>query len=202
MKLQKILALCLANLTLFSTTAFANPPSKREPNLRNAIMNDRRETVEFLLTHGADPNKKNTVGSTPLHLAVSLNNINIVQLLLTRGADPNKKSTVGFTPLHLAVNRNNKEIVQRLLDHGADPNIQNNYGATPLHLAAIHNTINMDIVQLLLDHDANLNIRNNHGFTCQDYLNQNQPHVADSPQDEFWRSFADNQTKECPILNF
>ena len=161
MKLQKILALCLANLTLFSTTAFANPPSNREPNLHDAVMDNNRETVEFLLTHGADPDIPNNHNFPLLHLAIGLNNINIVQLLL---------------------------------DHGADPNIQNNYGATPLHLAIGLNNIN--IVQLLRTHGGDPNIRNNR-VRQQDV--ENHPHVEELPQDEFRNSFAQNETRQCPV---
>ena len=161
MKLQKILALCLANLTLFSTTAFANPPSNREPNLHDAVMDNNRETVEFLLTHGADPDIPNNHNFPLLHLAIGLNNINIVQLLL---------------------------------DHGADPNMSNNNNATPFHLAIGLNYIN--IVQLLRTHGGDPNIRNNR-VRQQDV--ENHPHVEELPQDEFRNSFAQNETRQCPV---
>lgn len=161
MKLQKNLALCLANLTLFSTTAFANPPSNREPNLHDAVMHNNRETVEFLLTHGADPDIPNNHNFPLLHLAIGLNNINIVQLLL---------------------------------DHGADPNMSNNNNATPFHLAIGLNYIN--IVQLLRTHGGDPNIRNNR-VRQQDV--ENHPHVEELPQDEFRNSFAQNETRQCPV---
>ena len=194
MKLQKNLALCLANLTLFSTTAFANPPSNREPNLHDAVMHNNRETVEFLLTHGADPDIPNNHNFPLLHLAIGLNNINIVQLLLDHGADPNIQNNYGTTPLHMAIGLSNINIVQLLLDHGADPNMSNNNNATPFHLAIGLNYIN--IVQLLRTHGGDPNIRNNR-VRQQDV--ENHPHVEELPQDEFRNSFAQNETRQCPV---
>lgn len=43
--------------------------------------------VEWLLDHKVDPNKKNNMGSCPLHLATRNRNIACVRLLLDAGAD-------------------------------------------------------------------------------------------------------------------
>ena len=47
--------------------------------------------VEGLLKRGADPHMRDTIGSTPLHIACDAGNIAVVELLLGAGADVNVK---------------------------------------------------------------------------------------------------------------
>ena len=56
----------------------------------------------LLLESGADPNQKDIIGNTPLHLAACTNHTSMVTLLLKAGTNINSIDNSGRTPLHLA----------------------------------------------------------------------------------------------------
>jgi len=61
------------------------------------------ETIEFLLSAGADPNAVDRSGVAPLHRAVRTRSPAAVRALLDRGAGVRQPNKSGSTPLHLAV---------------------------------------------------------------------------------------------------
>ena len=63
-----------------------------------------KETINYLIQIGADVNVKDTDGSTPLHKAVSNNQIEVVKCLIESGANVNEKGKTEYTPLHDAIN--------------------------------------------------------------------------------------------------
>ncbi|MBQ6143577.1 MAG: ankyrin repeat domain-containing protein [Clostridia bacterium] len=184
-----------------------------DPNIKNrlldtplhdAVREENREIVELLLNHGADPNIQDRRERTLLNSVILRGHEEMVNLLLDHGADPNiQDRRFGDTPLHIAASDGHERIVNLLLDHGADPNIQGRrFGDTPLHRAA--RSGHQGIVNLLLAHGAAPNIRDNRGRTYQDLLPRPQRlqrnlRIADFPQDEFRRSLAQGEQKQCPI---
>ena len=112
------------------------------------------EVIKMLLDAGADPNKKDKRGQTPLFLACTQKIGDLgypcsVKLLLDNGADPNTKDIFGCTPLHYAVADGIKDAVKVLLDGGALPDIKNKSGETPLYLAGRHG--GKDIFNFIMD---------------------------------------------------
>ncbi|MEP7309286.1 MAG: ankyrin repeat domain-containing protein [Acidobacteriota bacterium] len=61
------------------------------------------ETIEYLVSIGADPNAVDSGGATPLLRAVRTRSLPAVRALLDGGANPRQPNKAGSTPLHLAV---------------------------------------------------------------------------------------------------
>lgn len=82
--------------------------------------------VGQLLEKGADINKTNVWGCTPLLAATSSGNMSLVKMLLTHGAkvDAGGESPTKFTPLMAAAQYGNEGIAAVLLNQKADPNVQ------------------------------------------------------------------------------
>ncbi|WP_353274125.1 ankyrin repeat domain-containing protein [Wolbachia endosymbiont (group A) of Ennomos erosarius] len=87
--------------------------------------------VNLLLEAGADPNKKDDRGKTPLHYA-SYNNIGS---LIKAGADPNAQDSEKRTPLHCAAGIGDEKSVNVPLEHGADSSKKDKQEKTPLQVA-------------------------------------------------------------------
>lgn len=74
----------------------------------------RKEAVELVLSHRADPNAKNRDGSTPLHYAVEVNDVEVAEMLLKHGADPLITDAQGSTPAASTLSRDRE--MKKLLD--------------------------------------------------------------------------------------
>ncbi|HYK89376.1 MAG TPA: ankyrin repeat domain-containing protein [Acidobacteriota bacterium] len=97
-----------------------------------AINKKNISMVEFLLNHGADPNRAGSGDATPLWKAIRDENNSIFEFLLNHGADPNRPDSHGDTPLRMAAGWRKKSMVESLLKHGADPNLPGYGGYYPL----------------------------------------------------------------------
>ncbi|KAM3292808.1 hypothetical protein ACQJBY_036454 [Aegilops geniculata] len=93
-----------------------------ETPLTCAISRQNAYLVCYFLDHGADTEKLNSEGYTPLHFATNQGYVDIVELLLSKGANPDGLSH-GGTALHVAANNGHDDIVKVLLDHHADHKI-------------------------------------------------------------------------------
>jgi ankyrin repeat protein len=151
-----------------------NPQAKEilDQQLLEAIELENHALVEILINAGANVNKANDDGWTPLLKAIIHGNEYIVELLLETKADVNKADSNGMTPLCHAVLNKDKDIVELLLNAKADVNTPNAkadvnkrdiYSTTPLHLAVING--GKDIVKLLLKAGANVNTKDYQGKT-------------------------------------
>lgn len=101
-----------------------------------------RETVLFLLDHGARTNMLQTNPAFPfaaLHSAMSAGHRDIVDLLLARGADVNVREGGGMTVLHEAAALGSMEYVKLLLAHGANPRARTDEGKLPEDFARERN---------------------------------------------------------------
>ncbi len=81
-----------------------------------ALIRDKEiiKTATLLLDHGADFEKRDPVGQTPLFLAASEGNTEVVKLFLARGANPNTPNNEGKTPLQIAREHDSLEIIELL----------------------------------------------------------------------------------------
>jgi ankyrin repeat protein len=61
------------------------------------------DTIDYLISVGADPGALDRSGVSPLHRAVRTRSLAAVRALVESGADPRRPNKEGSTPLHLAV---------------------------------------------------------------------------------------------------
>ncbi|XP_063585631.1 transient receptor potential channel pyrexia-like isoform X2 [Penaeus indicus] len=113
--------------------------------------------LKVLLDHGAKIGSLDTLGNTPLHLAVNDAWLDGVSELLKRGASPNTKNAppatikevVVETPLHAAIRRRDMASVTLMMEHEPDLNILDGKNCSVLHLAA--QTRNLELVRKLVN---------------------------------------------------
>jgi ankyrin repeat protein len=145
------------------------PLSSDAPLMLSIDGRDQTDVPRFLIAHGADVNRRNADGSTPLHRAVTCTAINVMQLLLRHGADINAKRRDGATPLFLAASGiNSSKAVKLLLDFGASVSARADGGITPLHRAVL--TGDVATVAFLLQAGAPCNAKDDSGRTPLHYL--------------------------------
>jgi ankyrin repeat protein len=107
---------------------------------------------------GASPDAPATDGTTALHRAASVGDVEKAQTLIRRGADVNAVNRYGVTPLSLAAADGNARMIGALLESGADARKADASlpdGRTLLMLAA--RTGHTDALALLLARGANVN---------------------------------------------
>lgn len=75
---------------------------------------------ELLLKAGSSPSPTDSVGRTPLHMAVECGNLRAVILLLRSKASPNRRTNDGVSPLFTALSHRHTVTVDWLLRYGAN----------------------------------------------------------------------------------
>jgi|GEM_PF-6840273 len=104
--------------------------------LETAIKQGDKDLIQDTLSRGADINKMNSQGVTPLHLACNgRDRYEIVQMLIDKGADVNARDKSQQTPLHLAAAQLRARVAELLIEHGAEINARDQDGQTPLDKA-------------------------------------------------------------------
>ena len=73
-------------------------------------------------------------GKSPLHLAISIGDVEAVKKFVQYGTNVNKMVN-NMTPLMVAARFNQCEIIKILVANGADSSIENSHGLTALHYA-------------------------------------------------------------------
>jgi ankyrin repeat protein len=111
------------------------------------------QTVRLMIAKGADVNKIDKTGVSPLGVAISgghrygLTTDENVEVILDAGADLRLEAQNGHPALHWAILERKPSIVRLLLEAGADPRATNSYGEDAYEIAA--RTKSKDIQDLL-----------------------------------------------------
>ncbi|NTS77829.1 ankyrin repeat domain-containing protein [Catenovulum sp. SM1970] len=90
-----------------------------EPALHDAAMRGDLAEVKALIKDGADVNKLNQQGATPLHWAAFKGHLDVAKYLVGQGAKINAITEKGSTPLRLAKTHKQEAIVQYPKSRGA-----------------------------------------------------------------------------------
>jgi quinoprotein dehydrogenase-associated probable ABC transporter substrate-binding protein len=106
-----------------------------QQELSNALIGNDPERIKFLVSKGADVNKPDLQGWTPLTSAARQRHDKTVKLLIDLGADPNKADGNGMTPLAAALMRDHVPTLEVLIANDADLEVPGQQGFRPLALA-------------------------------------------------------------------
>jgi len=153
--------------------------TRRRPRLVSSEMGRARSTplhlaaecgdeqmVRLLLERGAEVDRKDRFGLTPLYHAARLGleeHCDVAELLIGRGADVCARSKFGETPLHAAAGWGSEKMVLLLVVHGALVDDRNDRGQTPLHKAA--ETGHVQAAAVLLGKGADVDAKDRTGRT-------------------------------------
>jgi len=125
--------------------------------LAEAIQSGDKAAVRTLLKNPAEVKSTDQDGTTPLHWAVRVDDLETSRALLRAGADARATNRYGVSPLSLAAVNGNAAMIELLLTSGADANAVVSRGQTVLMTAA--RTGNAAAVQALLARGADPNAR-------------------------------------------
>ncbi|OUM58585.1 hypothetical protein PIROE2DRAFT_16087 [Piromyces sp. E2] len=132
-----------------------------------AMVRISKTIMNVLLQYGADINKKNSRGNTPLMYACSKNDEEKLFFLLKKGASvTTEKNIQGHTSLTYACDHNNAVMVKVLLNHQENRLWVSNKTIhwTPLIQACKKG--NIEIMKLLIDQGMDINEKNKNGDTA------------------------------------
>lgn len=133
--------------------------------IHDAVLTEDIAEIEKLLNNGADINKVDAKGRTPLYWAALQGSRSVAEYLISRGAQIEKGADWkdDDTPLHVASGKGYTDVVALLLDKGANVNKENRVGQTPLHLAAWRG--HSETVGYLVSYGADVNVKDKRGYT-------------------------------------
>ena len=133
--------------------------------LIEAVKQADAAAVRALLTGDdrIDVNAPEADGTTALHWAVRLDNLDATDLLIAAGADVMAANAFDVTPLSLAAINGNPAMIEKLLTAGADPNATTAGGDAVILTAA--RTGRADAIRILVEFGADVNATQGAGHT-------------------------------------
>jgi ankyrin repeat protein len=114
----------LTKLVVTDFYSFSNFPLKTYEILRECVMSERTETLNYFLEHGVKIDWVDHENWTLLHLAAYHGRIQMVKFLINAGSDIDARTNQGNTSLLLAFRSSCFDIVELLLDNKANIEIE------------------------------------------------------------------------------
>ena len=142
-----------------------NDDSSMNAKLRRAAQVGNARAIEQLVQQGAEINKTDSVGWTPLHFACNSGHAKAVNVLLAKGAEVSLgDNEMGATPLHLASHGNDIGIATSLLKRKRTMlHTTTTCGETPLFIASKKGK--EQLVALYLSNGARVDFSSKNGTT-------------------------------------
>jgi ankyrin repeat protein len=116
--------------------AVATVACAADSRVADAAKKDDRAAVRSLIAAHTDVNAPQVDGTTALHWAAYLDDVELAKMLLNAGAKPAAVNRYGMTVLDQACINGDGPMVELLLQRGADPNQTLSGGETPLMTAS------------------------------------------------------------------
>ena len=126
--------------------------------LHVAARNNNYEICKMLLKFGADVNKLNLDGQSPLNVAETNTNYSICKLLVKRQKRKEKRILYNKA-LHIFARKNDLTTCKKLIN-SVNVNETDEKDRTPLHVAVIF--ANDKVCELLLEHGAEVNTKDSY----------------------------------------
>jgi ankyrin repeat protein len=133
-------------------------------DVADAVMKKNVAALRTLLQQKANVNAPQLDGTTAIHWAARLGDLEVADLLIRAGAKVSVANRIGVTPLQLAATDGNAAMIEKLIKAGANPNAPlTAEGDTVLMMAARNGKA--DAIKTLLDNGATINARETWGGT-------------------------------------
>jgi ankyrin repeat protein len=160
-------------------TAKANPEIPRYSGANAMLMSAQHGNIplmQLLNQYGAsyEGHVSSNDGSTSLHLAAGMGELDTVAFLLNEKISPNIEKKKGFTPLHMASMNKRLPTMRLLIEHKADVNSVGKKGESVLYQATVYGDV--EPMRILLEEKANVNAVTYEGGTAL-YLAAQEGHL-------------------------
>ncbi len=132
--------------------------------LHEAAENGNLPLLALLVANGAEINRINDLGETPIFLAAQRQQWEAVKWIAVHGGNINAVNKLGNTILHELALKDEAPGFTVVCELQANPNLQNLIGETPLHVAAAKGNA-IAAVTLIEQCGADLNLRDAHGLS-------------------------------------
>ena len=129
--------------------------AQKAPDLGTLIQSGKTKLALEQIQAGADVNRAQPDGTTPLIWAVDRTEYEIAEALIAKKANVNATNEFGVSPLTVAARQSNARLVKMLLDACAKVDSANPDGETALMMAISGG--DLSVVQLLVNAGANVN---------------------------------------------
>ncbi len=133
--------------------------------LHYAVEKSLLQETKQLIDLGADMEKQDKFGNSPLLLAAKKSDIAMVKFLKSQGAAINVSDICYITPLEHAIDRFNEELIKFLVEEGAE--------VTNANLCNAASKFSSEMIEFLVDHGGNINGRDAYGRTPLHYAVRN-----------------------------